>query len=333
MQSAAVSSLSFVDQLVAKKKQAKHVEMQPESPPLWHHLGGGNACNTVPFDQQISEEAFQDLQLKANLEYWIEPLRAVTFETMLAPISVAEARLLIRCHERQQRQQAKGGGAAAAEKEEEENAAADREALAGMEATISSCMAKLTGAARDRGGKGGETEGGGGGGGGGGRRFFVKDSCRGPKDLMLITDEFVAKYSAAVRRAAATTDDAKLAIMLAVATDELAVSTAAEAVALCVSSERVNVDMHAWLSHAKTHPMNWVVRSWHGSRWLWIWNFGVLSSVARSQRSRSITIIVSSRGWWLRKRGCRHCCLISLQRTAKPAATRSTLMGTSSTWR
>ena len=79
---------------------------------------------------------------------------------------------------------------------------------------------------------------------------------------MLITDEFVAKYSAAVRRAAATTDDAKLAIMLTVATDELAVSTAAEAVALVVSSERVNVDMHAWLSHAKTHPMNWVVRSW-----------------------------------------------------------------------
>ena len=38
------------------------------------------------------------------------------------------------------------------------------------------------------------------------------------------------------------------------------VGVARTQVRLFVGSERVNVDMHSWLAHSETHPMNWVVR-------------------------------------------------------------------------
>ena len=149
-----------------------------------------------------SVEAFQDLQLKANLEYWIEPLKDITFDTALAPISVgllislpfasrfffclpqsslvslsfshislmfrmqvADAHLLIRCYEHYD----EGAGRDDAALPE-----ADAEALAALEATLAACMASLNA--------------------GEGARFFVKDSSRGPKDFGLISDEFVAQY-------------------------------------------------------------------------------------------------------------------------------------------
>eukprot|EP01044_Picomonas_judraskeda_P007704 COSAG03_NODE_842_length_5652_cov_8.316045_3_plen_325_part_00 len=187
----------------------------------------------MPFDQQISVEAFQDLQLKANLEYWIEPLREITFDTALAPISVADANLLIRCYEHYDGP-GKDGRA--------ELAAADAEALAALEKTLAACMASLNA--------------------GEGARFFVKDSSRGPKDFGLTSGEFIAQYKAAVRAAHATTDDERLAVMLEVATAELSMGSASEALPLFVRSQRVNVDMRAWLNHHDKHPMNWVVRTW-----------------------------------------------------------------------
>ena len=245
--------LSLAQQLAAKKSGMAHVELSEPEPEL-HPMAGQDE---VPFDQQISEEAFQDLQLKANLEYWIEPLKEITFDTALAPISVADANLLIRCYEHYEQGAGKDGA---------ELPTADAEALAALEATLAECMASLNA--------------------GEGARFFVKDSSRGPKDFGLISDDFVAQFTAAVRAAKATTDDAKLAVMLEVATAELSMGSAAEALPLFVRSQRVNVDMHAWLNHhdkvsptlrrnvrlpaAKTqaprfapqHPMNWVVRTW-----------------------------------------------------------------------
>eukprot|EP01043_Picozoa_sp_COSAG02_P056202 COSAG02_NODE_6631_length_3449_cov_1.855821_3_plen_364_part_00 len=192
----------------------------------------GAVEDAVPFDQQISVEAFQDLQLKANLEYWIEPLRDITFDTALAPISVADANLLIRCFEHYD-----GPG-----KDGASLPAADAEALVVLESTLSACMASLNA--------------------GEGARFFVKDSSRGPKDFGLTSEDFVAQYKAAMRAANATTDDEKLAVMLEVATAELSIGSASEALPLFVRSRRVNVDMRAWLNHHDKHPMNWVVRTW-----------------------------------------------------------------------
>ena len=127
-------------------------------------------CEALAGEEDIPEEAFQDLQLKANLEYWIEPLKEITFDTALAPISVADANLLIRCYEHYEQGAGQDGA---------ELPTADAEALAALEATLAECMASLNA--------------------GEGARFFVKDSSRGPKDFGLISDEFVAQFTAAVR--------------------------------------------------------------------------------------------------------------------------------------
>jgi hypothetical protein len=231
---AGAAQLSLAEQLAAAQLAAtegESVEERLEKARL-AQLGAADE-DEVPFDQQVSVEAFQDLQLKANLEYWIEPLKPITFDTALAPISVADAHLLIRCFEHYEEGAGREGAALPA---------ADAAALAALEATLAACMGSLNA--------------------GEGARFFVKDSSRGPKDFGLITDEFVAQFTAAVRAAKATTDDAKLAVMLEVATAELSMGSAGEALPLFVRSQRVNVDMRAWLNHHDKHPMNWVVRTW-----------------------------------------------------------------------
>jgi hypothetical protein len=62
-------------------------------------------------------------------------MRAVTFDTALAPISVADAELLIRAYERRH---ARGGCEGAPEE-----AAQDAAALGVLEASLAACMASL----------------------------------------------------------------------------------------------------------------------------------------------------------------------------------------------
>lgn len=230
----AAQQVSLAEQLAERQAAAGRVAALEalEAQKAKQLVSLGAAEDVTPFDQQISVEAFQDLQLKANIEYWIEPLRGITFDTAFAPISVADANLLIRCFEHYE-----GPGKDGAELPD-----ADAEALETLEGTLAACMDGLNA--------------------GEGTRFFVKDSSRGPKDFGLTSKEFVAQYTAAVRAANATTDDEKLALMLEVATAALSVGSAAEALPLFVRSQRVNVDMRAWLNHHEKHPMNWVVRTW-----------------------------------------------------------------------
>ena len=46
----------------------------------------------------MDESIFQELQLRFNIEYWLEPLAPITFETQFVPIGAEEARLFIACY-------------------------------------------------------------------------------------------------------------------------------------------------------------------------------------------------------------------------------------------
>ena len=149
----------------------------------------------------MDESVFQELQLRFNIEYWLEPLAPITFETQFVPIGAEEARLFIACYTHLQVNKLP----------REELPQELQRPLSALQARLEACVASV---------RGHESE---------AERVFVKGSPRSAKDATIVTPEFAAQFDkacaalAAAEGAAALVDDRKVALMLDVATQQLSV--------------------------------------------------------------------------------------------------------------